>query len=137
MIEKEERIKRYLERVSILDKQTVALQAQLDRLCADEEKALRLTKGDAYTLERLRASNACLREDMLRTLTRLSAAKRGIYRVLERIEQDDVRLVMTERYMNGKTWENIAYDNAYSLSTVYRIHKKGLQAAQELLPRRG
>jgi len=132
MLGTEERIKRYLERATRLDKQITALHTQLDNLKTDEARAARLS--DLQGAAELHEANAALRKALLASLARFSKTKRSILRVLEHITADDVRLVMTERYMNGKTWEAIAEDNAYSLSTVYRMHKKGLLAAELLLP---
>jgi len=116
----------------LIERQIAAMQTQLERLEYDEEKAERFaayggTTGEA-ALARFRTINEALRAEFLKELTRLNAAKAALHKALSAIGDEPVRVIMMERYMNGKTWEEIAEDNIYGLSTVYRMHQRGLRA---------
>lgn len=43
------------------------------------------------------------------------------------------RLILQERYLNGKKWRVIAKQTGYSHSQVFRLHREGIQTLEQLI----
>ncbi|WAJ24037.1 hypothetical protein [Lacrimispora xylanolytica] len=43
------------------------------------------------------------------------------------LSDDDECTIMTDKYLNCKTWEEVSEDNGYSWRTVHRIHGRALK----------
>jgi len=66
-------------------------------------------------------------------IARLLAVQREIGQVIGRVQNPVYRLVLEERYINCKTFEKIAVDNAYSYyHVVHRLHPRALAAVKEV-----
>ena len=57
---------------------------------------------------------------------RLIELKYEIRTRIDNLPSPQHRLIMTERYINLKHWEDIAADNGYSWKHVHKIHRKAL-----------
>ena len=66
-----------------------------------------------------------------RDIERLLSIQKEIEVVIEKVERSDLRLVLYERYVNLKRWEDIASDNGYSWNWVHTLHRRGLEAVKE------
>lgn len=53
--------------------------------------------------------------------------KAEIIRQIEGIQDDTYKILLTERYILGKTWEQIAVDMSYSYIHIHRLHSQALQ----------
>ena len=113
--------------VKEMEKKIAVLETMLERLEYDRQKAARRGANDSLR-ERFHAINDALRDEFLREITRLNEAKAAVYAMLAAIRDEPTQMVMMERYMNGKTWEVIALDTRYGLSSVHRMHKNALRA---------
>ena len=51
--------------------------------------------------------------------------------VVEGVGDIRYRMLLTERYVNFKTWEQVAESLGYDLRWVYRLHKEALSALEE------
>ncbi len=60
-------------------------------------------------------------------ISRLLDIEREIKAVIDAIVRDDYQLILHERYINLKRWEDIAADNNYSWRTVHYLHSKALK----------
>ena len=60
-------------------------------------------------------------------IKRLTELQKDITTMIARIENTDLQLVLYERYINFKKWEDIAVDNNYSIRAVYNLHGKALR----------
>ncbi len=58
---------------------------------------------------------------------RLYEIKEEIYQALDKLDADRYFVILFERYIAMKTWEQIAEDNHFSLRSVYRIHGEALK----------
>lgn len=58
-------------------------------------------------------------EELIRT-------QREIELTIKMVGRNDLQLVLFERYVNLKNWEDIAADNNYSWDTVHRKHRAAL-----------
>jgi len=61
-----------------------------------------------------------------RDILRLLAVQRRIKSLIETLPAPEHRLILFERYVNLKRWEDIAADNGYSLRHLHRIHTASL-----------
>lgn len=52
--------------------------------------------------------------------------KNEILEKINSISDDRYRNILSDRYINCWTWEEIAWKNSYSWQHVYRLHEKGL-----------
>ena len=65
---------------------------------------------------------------------RLLDLKEGIKKTIEALENPVHRLILFERYVNLKRWEDIAADNKYEWNyLVYRLHPMALKAVNTLI----
>lgn len=63
----------------------------------------------------------------------LFAIKTEIHALINRIEDTKYRALLTARYINFKTFEQIAVDMSYDWRWIMRLHKRALSAAEEIL----
>ena len=127
-------IKDYLSQAFTLDKLIRAREAQIqelrDKLCfvgsvSDGIKVQTSIKLDRMSeaVVRLMDMIAEYERDVLRLLTIKSEIKTYIDGVVNPVHQ----LILTERYINLKRWEDIASDNNYSWNyLIYRLHPRAL-----------
>lgn len=65
-----------------------------------------------------------------RELCELVVLKKQIFSALEKMDNRDERLLLTYRYMDNVSWEEIAGNLSVSMRTVHRIHSSALQNFQ-------
>lgn len=68
-----------------------------------------------------------MEEKIQKELCRLVVLKKQILAVLESVADREERLLLTYRYLNNESWEQIAEDLSVSMSTVHRIHASALR----------
>ena len=61
------------------------------------------------------------------------ALKKEIVERIEAVENDEHRTILYLRYINLKTWEQIATNMGYDVSWLHRLHGKALREAEKLL----
>ena len=61
-------------------------------------------------------------------LDALYKTQQEISECIHKIENPVYRTLLIERYINCKKWEQIAEDMNYELSSVYKLHKKAVDA---------
>ena len=57
----------------------------------------------------------------------LYAIKQEILIAIDRVQNDTLKALLLERYINGKKWEQIAIDLNYSWRQIIRLHGQALQ----------
>ena len=73
-------------------------------------------------------------EDMIdREVDRLYAVKQEILAVILKMKDNRYRDVLTKRYIDNKTWEQIAVEMNYSFRRVIQLHGEALKAAEEYI----
>ena len=65
-------------------------------------------------------------------IKKLPDTQREIKRLIDTVKRDDLRLILYERYINLKYWEDIAEDNNYHRDTVYKKHGKALKELEKV-----
>ena len=63
-------------------------------------------------------------------IVRLLYMEMRVTEAINRLEKPEHRLIMYERYVNLKRWEDIAADNCYSWRAVHKIHQKALECIE-------
>ena len=73
--------------------------------------------------EKLLDLEECCRKD----IARIAKIQKEIESYIEAIPTIEHRLILYERYVNLKRWEDIAEDNHYSIKWVHVLHNRGLK----------
>ena len=102
------------------------------RLVKAMEASLAAMAGEKYEDLAAEKARKQLEGKLAAGLRRLLTAREEAFLLIERLESLEERTVMFERYVNGKTFEDIAGDNAMGVSTVYRMQKRGVAALEKL-----
>ena len=87
--------------------------------------------GSGYASDKVGALAAKLADEkdrLQQDVIALLEVRAEIKSRIEQIDNDRYRLVLTERYINCKQWENISADAHYSLRAVLYIHRDALAA---------
>ncbi|MBQ9914559.1 MAG: DUF1492 domain-containing protein [Clostridia bacterium] len=116
---------------------------EIQALLAARQEAFRLACLPALgNGERVQVSRENRQEDKMVALVSLEEEidrrVENLYKILEEIsravadvEDPSHRILLTERYINFKTWEQVADSMGYDLRWVYRLHKKAVDAIAE------
>lgn len=67
----------------------------------------------------------------------LAATEREVVKVINGVQNGTLSTLLYERYINGKTWEQIAVDLGYCWRQTIRIHGKALAEVGEILKKGG
>ena len=78
-----------------------------------------------------------LERDINETVDRLIDLKREVITNIDSVPTDDYRLLLTLRYLNFKTWEQIAVDMCYTYKWVHVLHGRALEEFEKVLAERG
>ena len=68
-----------------------------------------------------------MEEKIQKELCRLLVLKKQLLAALESVSDREERLLLTYRYLNNESWEQIAVDLSVSMSSVHRIHASALR----------
>ena len=126
--------KEYLNQVRLLDRQISAKLEQIARLRSLTEKitvSLSPTAGTgspnptALQDRIIRLVEA--EEELNAEIDRLVDLKQEISEVLKLVQNDLSRIVLEERYLNGRTWGEIIGIMGYHERTVFKFHDQGLR----------
>lgn len=63
----------------------------------------------------------------------LTAVSAEIIKAISRVEDRTQRTLLVKRYIEFKTWEQIAVDLGYTWRHVHRIHAEALKAVEKIL----
>ena len=127
-------VKEYLKQAFTLDKLIKARESQINDL--RDKIGLIRNSTDGVKIQSSAKPNHM--EDLIvrlldminnyeKDILRLIQLKTEIRNVIENIDNPRYKLILTERYINFKRWEDIAADNNYSWQWVHKMHKKVLE----------
>lgn len=74
-----------------------------------------------------------LQNEINRDIDELVDLKAEIRTVIDAVSETDLRLILEERYLNWKPWEQIAVSLGYNLRYLHRLHRQALDAC--VIPR--
>ena len=67
-----------------------------------------------------------LETEINESIDRLIELKAEVMRIIDNVEEDDYKLLLTLRYLNFKTWEQIAVEMEFTFQWVHELHKRAL-----------
>lgn len=53
-----------------------------------------------------------------------------VMQVIKKVDDLELQTLLEQRYLNFRTWEQIAVDMGYNVRHLYRMHDKALKAVQ-------
>lgn len=68
-----------------------------------------------------------------RQIEKLEQTRAEILQVIGQVEDNTLATLLTEYYINDKTWEKIAEEQHYSFRQIMRLHAKALQQIQSII----
>lgn len=71
-----------------------------------------------------------------RQIEKLEQVRAEILQVIGQIEDNTLAALLTEYYVNDKTWEEIAAEQHYSWRWTMKLHSKALQTVEAILEKR-
>lgn len=126
-------VKQYLRQVWRLDNTVNAKLEQLEMLRSLTTKITSNLKEDRVQeslssdkIPKLICKIIELDKEITTDIDRLVDLKAEVMRKIDNIPDDDYRLLLTLRYLNFKTWEQIAVEMNYTYKWVHEIHKRAL-----------
>lgn len=132
--------KEFFQQIRNIDKQ---IGTKLEQLCQLETLATKVNStmsevptfgtGNGRKMEDTIAKIIDLQSEVDIDVDTLVDLKRKAMMIICQIRNDKARLVMEERYLSGKTFEQISVDLDCSWQWVHKLHKKGLRAAEEIM----
>ncbi len=133
--------KQYLRQVRRLDD---IVNAKLEQVTELRSLATKMTStprldavqssGEQDKISAVVAKIVDLEHDINRTVDELIDLKAEAIVMIDSIPNDDYRLLLTLRYLNFKTWEQIAVDMNYSYQWVHVLHSRALINFGEMFP---
>ncbi|MGN0595762.1 MAG: DUF1492 domain-containing protein [Ruminiclostridium sp.] len=76
---------------------------------------------------------ADLEAEINEQIDKLVDTKREIEETISQVQNERLRLILTERYINGKRWEVIAVAHNIELRWLYRLHGKALKEVSKII----
>ena len=71
-------------------------------------------------------------KELFRQIDKLLLISREITQAVSKVDNPLYRTILTARYINFKTWEEIADDLEFNLRGLYRLHKRALESMNEV-----
>jgi DNA-directed RNA polymerase specialized sigma subunit len=132
--------KEYLQQYRDAVRRAAAAQDHLDEL---RSMATRITPnyssegcGTHQTGDKLGAAVARILDAESRVsdeLEMLEATEREVIKTINGVQDGTLNTLLYERYINGKTWEQIAVQMNYTYRRVTQLHGKALNAVKDFL----
>lgn len=123
--------KEYLQQYGTAMRRIRAISDHLAELRAIAEN-LRTEDGHRVELDAAVANLVDTERKVSAEVAKLCRLETEIACTIDRM-QEPYRTLLYERYINGKTWEQIAVDMHYSYRGVTKMHGKALQAVKECI----
>lgn len=123
--------KDYLMQYRSAMRRTQAISDHLTELRAVCEQ-LRTEDGHRVALDAAVAELVDTEAKTAAEIKRLTALEADIISVISRVP-DPYQTLLYERYINGKTWEQVAVDMNYSYRGVTKMHGRALQSVKECI----
>lgn len=130
--------KEWLRRARILDKLIDAKIADRDRAlelacqCTSNISPDKVSASSENSHENRMIKYVEYTEEIDRMIDRLLQIKSEIKKAIDSVDDIVLQAVLTEYYINCKTWEQVAVDMNYSYMQVCRLHGKALQKIKML-----
>ena len=134
-------VKKYLSQTFGMDKEIKLKRDKIRELDAERMSVSSMltptkvqTSKNNEKLADLTAAFVDLQDFLVKSITQLLRLKYDILLMIDSIENHKQRLILTDRYINLKRWEDIKSDNYISWTTLHRIHEDALKALYKQHP---
>ena len=132
--------KEYLMQIYDLNKEINSKLSERQEIMSTLVKATDTSRENIYTLDVGRPT-----EDTVIRLMRyndqaneyideLAALKIQIAEEIMQLENSNHRMVLRERYIKCKKWEEVAVEQGYDLRWIYRLHGNALKEFEDIFP---
>ncbi len=128
--EKKDYLKSYKKtrnRLNALELQLIQIKIDMCNVKASQGDGMPRAKGETTDLSRYMEQRANLEELIDDKRNELMDKQFKITEAINSLDDDDECTIMTEKYLNGKTWEKVSEDNGYAWMTMHRIHGRALK----------
>ena len=128
--EKKDYLKSYKKtrnRLNSLELQRKQIKIDMLHVRASQGDGMPRAKGETTDLSRYIEQMANIEEQIDDKRSELMDKQAEITAAINSLDDDDECTVMTEKYLNGKTWEQVAEDNGFAWRTMHRIHGRALK----------
>ncbi|MDR0925439.1 MAG: DUF1492 domain-containing protein [Hungatella sp.] len=128
--EKKDYLKSYKKtrnRLNSLELQRKQIRIDMLHVRASKGDGMPRAKGETADLSRYIEQMANLEEQIDDKRSELMDKQAEITAAINSLDDDDECTIMTEKYLNGKTWEQVAEDNGFAWRTMHRIHGRALK----------
>lgn len=128
--EKKDYLKSYKKtrnRLNSLELQRKQIRIDMLHVRASQSDDMPRAKGETADLSRYIEQMADLEEQIDDMRMELLDKQIKITSAINALNDDDECTIMTEKYLNGKTWEQVAEDNGFAWRTMHRIHGRALK----------
>jgi DNA-directed RNA polymerase specialized sigma subunit len=127
-------VKQYLSQAHYLDLSIDSKLEQLSRLNSLATKATATLSDMPHSPNRGGSSledTICkivdLQAEINRDIDRLVDLKKSIIALINKVENDEYRLMLEKRYLNFMSWEVIAVSMNFSRANVFKVHDKAIE----------
>ena len=130
--------KEYLERLLFLDKEISSKIATIQSLKSLAEKCT-ATLSDMPKSQGMKSKEdiiikkIILEQEMDLNVNQLIDHKKEAMKRIEGLNQPIYKILLWERYINGKSWVRIAQNLNYSNMQIHRLHSSALKEFQKML----
>ena len=130
--------KEYLERLMFLDKEISSKIATIQSLKSLAEKCT-ATLSDMPKSQGMKSKEdiiikkIILEQEMDLNVNQLIDHKKEAMKRIEGLNQPIYKILLWERYINGKSWVRIAQNLNYSNMQIHRLHSSALKEFQKML----
>lgn len=122
----EVKIKNKLRQIEHLRDMSTSLQGMEIKERVQSSKTTGDTIGNAI------GNIAELEEELAEDVKELMKVKQGVMGAIDRINNADYIYLLYERYLEFKTWEEIAVDMHYNIRNIYRMHGRALEEISKI-----
>jgi len=132
--------KEYLSQAYQLDKR---INSKIDQLGSLNELATKCTSNlsgmpktpnhGGSTMETIIVKIADLQDQIVQDIDRLVDTKLELSQVIKAVDDIDCQLLLEERYLCYKSWEQIAVELGFRVRRVYDIHSAALEKVKKIL----
>lgn len=120
--------KEMLEQTYYLDLEVKSKRNELIKLKGLEEKCILNEESCRDDIENLEMEIAQYKVDILKDITKLIFVKHQIMQTINELEDSRDRILLKLRYIDLKTWPEIAEEMCYSEMHIHRLHKNILNS---------
>ena len=73
-----------------------------------------------------------LEREINEDIDKLVSLKAEIMEIIDQVDDPVSQMILEMRYINGKTWDEIAADIKFDIRTAFRVHGKALKKVEEI-----